>query len=83
MTGHTGEPPQNRHKNTKIATKPMFALHCFTPNRGSKIAGSLIGAYRANPYGSSVSSDSPPPIPTKKHPIFDAKKCKVEKTPFT
>jgi len=74
MTGHVEEPPQNRHKNTKTATKPMFALHCFTPNRGSKIAGSLIDANRANHYGSSVSSDSPPPIPAKKRPIFDAKK---------
>ena len=74
MTCPVGEPPQNRHKNTKTATKPMFALHCFTPNRGSKIAGSLIEQKRANPYGSRDSSDSPPPIPTKKHPISDAKK---------
>jgi len=74
MSGHVGEPPQNRHKNTKTATKPMFALHCFTPNRGSKIADSLIESNRTNPYGSSDSDDLAPPIPTKKHPIFDAKK---------
>jgi len=74
MTGHVGEPPQNRHKNTKTATKPMFALHCFTPNRGSKITSILREANLANPYGSSDSSDLAPPIPAKKRPIFDAKK---------
>jgi hypothetical protein len=61
-------------QNTKIATKPMFALHCFTPNRGSKITGFLIEAKHAIPYGSRDSCDSYPPIPTQKHPIPDAKK---------
>jgi len=34
-------------QNPKIATKPLFTLHCFTPNRGSKLAGYLIDTRRA------------------------------------
>jgi len=74
MSDRVGEPPPNRHKNTKTATKPMFALHCFTPNRRSKIASSLIEASRAIPYGSMDSCDLAPSIPAKKHPISAAKK---------
>ncbi len=83
MSGHVGDPPQNRHKNTKTATKPMFALHCFTPNRGSKIAGSLRDETRKLILFSMVCDISPRHSATKNTRFSMQKKCKAEKTPFT
>jgi hypothetical protein len=54
--------------------KPLFALPCFTPNLGSKLAGSLIGTSLAIPLFPKVFRDLPLLKSTKKHPVFDAKK---------
>jgi len=74
MTSSVREPPRKSPQNPKTATKPLFALHCFTPNRGSKIAGFLRDVKRAILLFSMVCHVLTLPEFTENSPISDAKK---------